>query len=116
MPDTFGGLLHGAARALGIALILPFIVAATATAQTGAIDGVARSAHDNTPLPGVAVVVQGTRLGAISDADGRFHISDAPAGTHTLVARRLGLDSLKRQVEVRDGATTSVELALRESA
>ena len=119
MPDSFGAILRCAARALGIALILPTVAsAATAAAASaqGAIEGVARSAHDNTPLPGVAVVVEGTRLGALSDADGRFHISDVPAGTHTIVARRLGLDSLKRQVEISDGATTSVELALRESA
>ena len=128
MPDTFGAILRGASRALGIALILSFAAAAAAATQAdaqadgqasapaGAIDGVARSAHDNTPLPGVAVVVEGTRLGALSDADGRFHISDVPIGAHTIVARRLGLDSLRRQVDVRNGATTSVELALRESA
>ena len=64
----------------------------------------------------MAVVVEGTRLGALSDPDGRFHISNVPVGAHTIVARRLGLDSLRRQVDVRDGAATSVELALRESA
>jgi outer membrane receptor protein involved in Fe transport len=118
MPDKFGAILRGA-RALGIALILQAVAtAATAAAARaqGAIDGVVRSAHDNTPIPGVAVVVQGTRLGALSDVDGRFHIAAVPVGTHTIVARRLGLDSLKQQVEVRDGATSSVELALRESA
>jgi outer membrane receptor protein involved in Fe transport len=118
MPDMFGAILHGA-RALGIALILPAIVNTTMSAAAhaqGAIDGVVRSAHDNTPIPGVAVVVEGTRLGALSDVDGRFHIAEVPAGAHTIVARRLGLDSLEKKVEVRDGATSSVELALRESA
>lgn len=118
MPDTFGAILPCAARALGIALILPAVATAAAAAASaqGAIDGVARSARDSTPLPGVAVVVEGTRLGALSDAGGHFHISGVPAGTRTIVARRLGLDSLKQQVSVRDGATVSVELALRESA
>ncbi|HEU4584983.1 MAG TPA: TonB-dependent receptor, partial [Gemmatimonadaceae bacterium] len=105
-------------RALGIALILPAVAtAATAAAARaqGAIDGVVRSAG-NTPIPGVAVVVEGTRLGALSDVDGRFHIAEVPSGTHTIVARRLGLDSLKKQVDIRDGATISVELVLRESA
>lgn len=118
MPDKFGAILRGA-RALGIAIILPAVViAATAAAASaqGAVDGTARSARDDTPLPGVAVVVEGTRLGALSDADGRFHIADVPAGAHTIVARRLGLDSLKKQVEVRDGETASVDFALRESA
>ncbi|HEU6450807.1 MAG TPA: TonB-dependent receptor [Gemmatimonadaceae bacterium] len=118
MPNKFGAILRGA-RALGIAVILPAVAtaatAAVARAQ-GAIEGVVRSAHDNTPIPGVAVVVEGTRLGALSDVDGRFHIAEVPAGTQTVVARRLGLDSLKKQVEVRDGATSSVELSLRESA
>lgn len=118
MPDKFGAILRGA-RALGIAIILPAVaIAATAAAASaqGAVDGTARSARDDTPLPGVAVVVEGTRLGALSDADGRFHIADVPAGAHTIVARRLGLDSLKKQVEVRDGETASVDFALRESA
>ncbi len=118
MPDSFGAILSCARRALGIALVLPAVATAAAAAASaqGAIDGVARSAHDNTPLPGVAVVVAGTRLGALSDVDGHFHISDVPVGTHTIVARRLGLDSLARQVEIREGAATSVNLALRESA
>jgi iron complex outermembrane recepter protein len=116
MPNPFGVVLRGANRALGIALVLPFIASAAAAAQSGSIVGVTRSAHDKSPLPGVAITVEGTRLAALSDADGRFQIADVPAGTHTLVARRLGLDSLRQRVEVRDGGTSSVDLALRESA
>lgn len=116
MPGSFGELFRAAIQALGMALVLPFIAASAAAAQSGAIDGVARSAHDHSPLAGVAVTIRGTRLGALSDADGRFRIADVPAGTQTLVARRLGLDSLAQQVEVRDGGTTTVELTIRESA
>lgn len=115
MPDSFGAISRGASCALGIALILTSTAAATA-AQTGAVSGVARSAHDHSPLAGVTITVEGTSLGALSDEQGHFQITAVPAGSRTMVARRLGLDSLRQRVEVRAGVTTQVVLALHETA
>lgn len=119
MPNVFGAILHRS-RGPGIAITLAAVplvaLAAALSAQTGAIEGTVRSEQRATPIAGVAVIVQGTRLGALSDGAGRFRIDGVPTGAHTIVARRLGLDSLVKQVEVSDGASTSVDLVLRESA
>ncbi len=119
MPNVFGAILHRS-RGPGIAITLAAVplvaLAAALSAQTGAIEGTVRSGQRATPIAGVAVIVQGTRLGALSDGAGRFRIDGVPTGAQTIVARRLGLDSLVEQVEVSDGASTSVDLVLRESA
>ncbi|HEY9516801.1 MAG TPA: TonB-dependent receptor [Gemmatimonadaceae bacterium] len=116
MPNSFGEAFRAVGRLLRVSLLLAFTALATASAQSGDIDGVARSAASRAPLAGVAVTVEGTQLGALSDAQGRFHIAAVPSGSHTILARRLGLDSLRQSVQVRDGATTRLELALREAA
>lgn len=46
-------------------------------AQAKKVDGVVVSAADNSPLPGVSVLVKGTTNGAVTNIDGRFSISVA---------------------------------------
>lgn len=45
----------------------------------GAVTGVLR-AHDGGPLVSVSVQVEGTPLGALTDAQGRYRIEGLPAG------------------------------------
>jgi len=47
-----------------------------------------------------------------SDADGRFHLSNVPAGTHRLRAQLEGYGRRERPVEVQSGATTRLNMAL----
>ena len=75
------------------ALVSVLLVVAAATtalaATTGKITGTV-SEKGKGALPGVTVVVDGTRLGAIADDQGRFTIVNVPAGSHTLRARLIG--------------------------
>lgn len=61
-------------------------------------------------LPGVAVVIQGTGLGAQTDADGRYRIAIAGASatgqTATLTARRIGYVPRSVQVTLSTGSMT----------
>lgn len=56
-------------------IIFLAIVAFGAKAQTSTITGVVTSATDNSPLPGVNVVVKGTTNGTITDNNGKYQIS-----------------------------------------
>ena len=67
---------------------------------------------DGTPIADVGVRIEGTRLGAITDAAGRFRIAGVPAGERTLVGERLGYAEARTRVRVEAGATTAAELTL----
>src|SRR2546425_967639 len=83
---------------------------------TGTITGQVIDSATRQPLVGVNVVVEGTGLGAITGEDGTFSIVDVPAGTHTLRARRIGYGSVPVVVNVSEGSTVSVTLALEKGA
>src|SRR5919197_2575990 len=79
---------------------------------TGTITGQVIDSATGQPLAGVNVVVEGTRLGAITTDDGTFTIVGVPAGTHTVRARRIGYGSVPVVVSVSDGSTVSVAFVL----
>ena len=94
-----------------LALILPVSLHAQ---HPGAVEGTVASAATGAPVAGAVVHVEGTGLQAATDAAGRFRISPVPSGTHTLVARRLGLEASARSVQVAAGATARVDFRLAE--
>jgi TonB-linked SusC/RagA family outer membrane protein len=83
---------------------------------TGTITGQVVDSATRQPLAGVNVVVDGTRLGAVTRDDGTFTIVGVPAGTHTVRTRRIGYGSVPVIVSVSDGATASVSFALEKRA
>lgn len=62
---------------------------ASAMAQT--ITGTVLSADDDSPIYGASVLVKGTNVSAITDADGRFSIK-LPDGSNTLVVSYIGME------------------------
>ena len=57
---------------------------------TGKIAGTVYDAEIGEPIPGVNIIVQDTKLGATSDAEGRYFIINVPVGTYTLKALMIG--------------------------
>jgi TonB-linked SusC/RagA family outer membrane protein len=64
-------------------------VVATAQAQR-TVTGRVTDAGNRSPVPGVAVLVSGTTLGATTTDSGTFRITGVPATAVTLTARRIG--------------------------
>jgi hypothetical protein len=83
-------------------LLLPRV----ASAQTGRITGVVTDAGTGQPIEGVQVMVQGTGLGALSQANGRYFILGVVPGAYTVAARRIGYQN----VEVA-GVTVAIDVA-----
>ena len=59
-------------------------------AQTRLITGTVTGADDNAPLPGVTIVVTGTSIGAITNADGAYQL-DVPADAESLEFSFVGM-------------------------
>ena len=72
-----------------LATSLAWVSTATpASAQEqGRITGIVRSSETQRPLSGAQVFIQGTRIGGLSNAEGRYLISGVPAGTHQVELR-----------------------------
>ena len=87
----------------------------TAAATTATISGIVRSSK-NAPLADVAVRVEGTRRGAMTDAEGHFRITDVPAGNVRVVAQRLDLGADSANVTLPADGTVQLDLHLREVA
>jgi len=85
--------------------------------QTGKITGVVVDDENGEPLIGANVVLDGTYLGAASDIDGTFVISDVPSGKYTLVISMLSYAETRvTNVEVKLGETTQIELSVKPEA
>ncbi len=101
-----------------MAAVLTLVVlagAVAAWAQTGSISGVVKSKDAGAPLIGANVVLLGTSLGAATDANGSYTISNVPVGSHAVRVTYIGYNRQTAQVQVVEG-TTMLDFAMEESS
>ena len=67
-------------------------------------------------LPYVAVVIEGTTIGVVTDATGHYIIKNMTPGTYTVEVSAVGYISATKQVKVVAGQTHEVEFELVEDA
>jgi TonB-dependent SusC/RagA subfamily outer membrane receptor len=105
-----------AAITLGVVSLLA-TPAVRAQQQAGAVivGEVIDSATKN-PIQAASVLVEGTGLGAVTHADGKYTLQNVPAGPHTLVARRIGYAPQRRTVTVGTEGQDTVNFALLATA
>jgi len=87
-------------------VVLSGVTAGTARAAeagTGVVSGSVNNAASGNMLAGVRVEIAKFGLTALSDDTGRFVITNVPPGTHEIVARYIGLDPMKFEVNVAAG-------------
>ncbi|QJD79508.1 TonB-dependent receptor [Spirosoma rhododendri] len=65
-------------------------------------------------LPGVAILVQGTTTGAITDASGQYVLTTEP-GSYTLQISFVGYTTQRQPVQVTAGSATTLDVRLIES-
>lgn len=83
--------------------------------QTGTVQGTVVDAEDDSPLPGVNVLLEGTTTGTSTNVEGAFSI-EVPAGEHTLMARFVGYETSSREIAVSAGETVDVAFRLQQEA
>lgn len=62
-----------------------------ALAQKITVNGTVFSEEDSEPIQGATVLIKGTNIGTITDADGKFILSNVPSSAQTLVVSFLGM-------------------------
>ncbi len=82
------------------------------SAQTVKCSGVVISAEDGEPVIGAAVLVKGTSLGTITDLDGKFDLSNIPAGHKLISVSFIGMETA--EVAIKDGVKITLSSSSKE--
>lgn len=101
---------------LALLLLLPGMARGPVAhaAASGIITGVVLG-EQGQPEPFATILVLGTSLGAMTDAEGKFTIKNVPAGTYTLKVLKMGFASQeKSDVVVTAGQTSNLKFVLQE--
>ena len=104
-----GALFGATVFALGLAAL-------PAAAQTGQIVGQVRDASSQRPLEAVQVFIQGTSVGALTNAAGRFLLLNVPAGEQEVTAEIVGYRVTRRTIVVEAGEAVTLDFNLEQTA
>ena len=84
--------------------------------EVGSIGGTVVDSANGTPIPGVTVSIQGTKLTTTTDAKGAFVLSNVPAGDHAVTFKLLGFISATRTISVADDKRATLRVVMKASA
>jgi iron complex outermembrane receptor protein len=79
---------------------------------TGRIVGTVTEAATGGAVAGAQIVVDGTGIGAVSGPRGTYSLANVPAGARTLVFTMLGFETVREPVDLAEGQTATVDVAL----
>ena len=87
-----------------------------AQAQNGVIQGRVLDASSGRALSNAQVLVDGTGIGQLTNAEGRFQLSSVPAGEHVVRATLIGYTESEQTVTLAAGQETSIEFEMSSTA
>jgi TonB-dependent starch-binding outer membrane protein SusC len=96
-----------------LGLLAPMLLGAQ---TTGTVQGTVTDAGNGQPLASAQVRIEGTVMGALSDATGRYTIPNVPTGRRVVIARRIGYGEARRQVDVSSEAPVTADFSMTASA
>lgn len=99
-----------------ILLVCFSFVFTTSSYSQGTITGTVTDGNSGETLPGANVSIQGTQIGASTNANGEYTISDVEPGSYTLVATFIGYQQSTQEITVASGETTEANFELVQSA
>ncbi len=80
--------------------------------QTGVLKGKVTAAENGESLPFANVIVEGTTIGAATDFEGNFLITNVPAGEQTIKVSYVGYQPKTIKVKILPGKTVELNVAL----
>ncbi len=112
---------HATARRLAgwvctLALFAALHVQTAAAQETGRITGQVISGQSMRPLEGAQVSIEGTGMGGLANAQGRFLLLNVPAGSYQVRVTLIGYGTARQQVTVAAGQVVNADFQLDETA
>lgn len=108
--------MRSTAAVLGVAVLWAWDASELAAQATGTVTGTVRDAATRRALEAVQIYIEGTGVGALTNAAGRYLLLNVPAGQAVVVAELVGYRSVSQTVTVTAGQSTVVDFALPVSA
>jgi CarboxypepD_reg-like domain/TonB-dependent Receptor Plug Domain len=91
-------------KKISLTTVIFLCFALLSVAQKGAtVRGNVYDQINGQPIPFANVILRGTSVGATTDPNGFFQISNAPEGTQTLVTTFIGYDSVVLEINLAEG-------------
>jgi hypothetical protein len=97
-------------RSFIFALVFSFVTTAAFAQQ--AVSGQVRRSGSLKPVQGATILLEGTSRQTTSDSDGRFALTEVPAGEHHLIIAAPGLMPLRVDVTVGTAAPAPLDILL----
>jgi hypothetical protein len=85
-------------------------------AQTGTVRGFVYEETSGEPAMFSNIVLDGTKIGGVTDANGFFNLSKVPAGQYKLVVTYIGFESKEETIEVKADKILNKKFYLSESS
>lgn len=82
--------------------------------QSGSISGTVTDAQSGNVLPGANVVIKELQRGSPVNSQGKYKISNVPAGSYTLTVSFIGYNKTTKTVKVASGEQSKVNFALQQ--
>ena len=82
----------------------------------GSITGLITDAASGRPLEAGQVFIEGTGMGGLTNASGRYLILNVPVGEYTLRVQLIGYEAEQRQISVAEGEATVADFTLAQQA
>ena len=95
----FNSKINTMKRTLMLMMALLVVSVGIATAQTLTVTGTVVSERDGQPVAGAYVLVNGTTLGTITNANGEFGIREVPADAKEIIVTFLGMSTASAPVQ-----------------
>jgi TonB-linked SusC/RagA family outer membrane protein len=109
MHFKFLQFIHLLQKYLCYGVMLQLFCVTTLFAQSRVVTGKVNSSEDNLGLPGTSIIIKGSNVGTVTDADGNYKI-DAPSSDAILVFSSIGYAT--QEILVGDKTTIDVTLPL----
>ncbi len=94
-------------------IIFLFVFLCFSALAQNELTGKITNSKDSSVLPGVTVYIPDLKLGATTDADGKYTIKNIPKGTFLAVASFMGYASQTKEIEIKE--TAAIDFSLEES-
>ena len=78
-------------------------------AQVTQVSGVVTAEDDGQPITGASIRIEGTRMGTVTDIDGKLQLSNLPANARTLVITYMGMQTKKVTIKPNMKITLSAD-------
>ncbi len=102
--------------ASAFSFVLFLLISSLTLAQTGNVRGFVYDKSTGEPVIYSTVRLEKTKLGALTDDNGYFHIASVPDGTYNLSVTFMGYDTLTEKITIKNGNTLTKKFFISESS